>query len=760
MNIFFAKKLNFLFVLLTLMIAWAPVSVFASSNYTLLKKAKTIDNDTWINETTRIAVKIAPGSLTGTSEIAILHLTSDSYTSFEGMASVPTAKTYTAGIDSQVPSTVPSAGSNAVLSYTLAPLESSSKVNPDTGKTAYQEWSLTVNSSVYTYEEGLFYLDLKDTFISGETGQEVLLTIDAPSDSPFSPGNITIARVNSPEVEITIDDVNSINDTYKIIDTIHINESQAGALAANPSTNAVELELPNGFTWNKPSSANVKKYWGDDNAVPGSEHFFVSQDGRTLFIKGTGTASSKATHYTLNDLTIDIDETVAKTGDIVVKIDGNSDYSTDRLVIGRYGDYSVKVSIDQVKPLVAGKYDSDAETGTIVIEENSPNTLLPGRELEIWLPDWVKFNDRDLPDFSGSDLTGTLNSDSNDYLLKNRKLTIPVPEGTRTEPYKIQFKPTLEIRAQRYGDIVAVVKGAGLPEQNLIIGKVVPPVLIKTEPTNLKIGVNEQPAADLILAETAPGALRKENFLGKTFNDVYIFLAPGATLSSTPKMEVIEGDLVLENESPTLIARNRTNDGIAFNIQSESTKPSKIRISNIKLNVDRTVAEGPLTAFIGGFALTHPKVIQDFKIANPTEFQFANVITPAPDQTIRGASFVIGHASYKVGLTEKTMDVAPYEKDGRTYLPVRFVAEALDLPENGIVWDENTQTVTLIKGNRVAQLAIGSQVLLLNGTEIMMDAIPELQSGRTMLPVRFIAQAFGAETEWDAATKTVTIQQH
>ena len=135
----------------------------------------------------------------------------------------------------------------------------------------------------------------------------------------------------------------------------------------------------------------------------------------------------------------------------------------------------------------------------------------------------------------------------------------------------------------------------------------------------------------------------------------------------------------------------------------------------------------------------------------------ANTATPAPIDTKVNAEFVIGSTTYKVDGVEQTMDVAPYIKEGRTYLPVRYVANALGVDNNNIMWDSASGTATLIKGDKVVQVVVGSKNMVINGATIAMDAAPEIKDGRTMLPFRWIAWAFGANVEWDAATQTVTI---
>jgi hypothetical protein len=47
--------------------------------------------------------------------------------------------------------------------------------------------------------------------------------------------------------------------------------------------------------------------------------------------------------------------------------------------------------------------------------------------------------------------------------------------------------------------------------------------------------------------------------------------------------------------------------------------------------------------------------------------------------------------------------------------------------------------------------------MLVNGVAVTMDVAPEIKDGRTMLPLRFLGNAFGVTTNWDAAVNTVTI---
>ena len=56
------------------------------------------------------------------------------------------------------------------------------------------------------------------------------------------------------------------------------------------------------------------------------------------------------------------------------------------------------------------------------------------------------------------------------------------------------------------------------------------------------------------------------------------------------------------------------------------------------------------------------------------------------------------------------------------------------------------------------KLTIGQNYGYVNGVEKALDAAPIIRDSRTMLPVRFVAEAFGATVGWDGATSTATIK--
>lgn len=102
-------------------------------------------------------------------------------------------------------------------------------------------------------------------------------------------------------------------------------------------------------------------------------------------------------------------------------------------------------------------------------------------------------------------------------------------------------------------------------------------------------------------------------------------------------------------------------------------------------------------------------------------------------------------------------DVAPVVIDGRTLVPVRFVAEALGVNVN---WDEKTKTVMIGSGLTpdVPTPNEENEVrLFVNGQLLSPDVPPRLVNDRVMVPIRFIAEALRCRVGWYERQNTVTV---
>jgi uncharacterized repeat protein (TIGR02543 family) len=94
----------------------------------------------------------------------------------------------------------------------------------------------------------------------------------------------------------------------------------------------------------------------------------------------------------------------------------------------------------------------------------------------------------------------------------------------------------------------------------------------------------------------------------------------------------------------------------------------------------------------------------------------------------------------------------------RTLLPVRAVVEAAG---GTIAWEASTQKVTIVRNDKKLELWIGRNVAKVNNLSTYIDTdpkvVPIIMSGRTLLPLRFVAEALALDVQWNAATQTITI---
>lgn len=98
-------------------------------------------------------------------------------------------------------------------------------------------------------------------------------------------------------------------------------------------------------------------------------------------------------------------------------------------------------------------------------------------------------------------------------------------------------------------------------------------------------------------------------------------------------------------------------------------------------------------------------------------------------------------------------DVPPYiAEGGRTMVPIRVIVEHLGAQ---VEWKSETQTVFISRENRIIELVTGSEKAYVDGVPILLEAPPVIRSGRTMVPVRFVAENLQCGVHWDDLRRAV-----
>lgn len=144
-------------------------------------------------------------------------------------------------------------------------------------------------------------------------------------------------------------------------------------------------------------------------------------------------------------------------------------------------------------------------------------------------------------------------------------------------------------------------------------------------------------------------------------------------------------------------------------------------------------------------------------LAVPDHLQ-ANETVVTPNKLI---VFKIGDLNYytqEIGseqVNSVKMDAAPMISNDRTFVPVRFLGNALGVDDNNIVWDNSSRTA-ILKGKNELKLTIGRKAITVNSQEKAIDVAPMIvDPGRTMLPARYVAEGLGYIVEWDAENQLV-----
>ena len=104
-----------------------------------------------------------------------------------------------------------------------------------------------------------------------------------------------------------------------------------------------------------------------------------------------------------------------------------------------------------------------------------------------------------------------------------------------------------------------------------------------------------------------------------------------------------------------------------------------------------------------------------------------------------------------------SFDVPPQIIDGRTMVPIRAIFEALGAE---VEWNDKTKTVTATIDDYVVECTINSKVMTVCGEKTEMDVSPVIVDGRTLMPARFAAEAFGCRVGWADPIKTAFITSY
>ena len=114
----------------------------------------------------------------------------------------------------------------------------------------------------------------------------------------------------------------------------------------------------------------------------------------------------------------------------------------------------------------------------------------------------------------------------------------------------------------------------------------------------------------------------------------------------------------------------------------------------------------------------------------------------------------VGNTNAIVNDKTVKLDAAPKIVNGRTLVPIRFVAESFGAT---VTWDPIFKLVIITLDKNQIFLQIGTTFASVNGKKVTLDAAPMISGGYTLVPIRFISESLGADVQWESNTQTITI---
>lgn len=100
----------------------------------------------------------------------------------------------------------------------------------------------------------------------------------------------------------------------------------------------------------------------------------------------------------------------------------------------------------------------------------------------------------------------------------------------------------------------------------------------------------------------------------------------------------------------------------------------------------------------------------------------------------------------RVRIDEENSHLAPYIDGDTTMVPLRFIAESLGAT---VEYREEDEAIDICYGENEIHYQIGSVSALINGEETTLAVAPKTEEGRTLIPLRATAEAFGKQVFWD-----------
>lgn len=99
-------------------------------------------------------------------------------------------------------------------------------------------------------------------------------------------------------------------------------------------------------------------------------------------------------------------------------------------------------------------------------------------------------------------------------------------------------------------------------------------------------------------------------------------------------------------------------------------------------------------------------------------------------------------------------NVVPYIENDRTMVPLRFISETFGAD---VQWIPETRTIEIALGDTNITMQLDNREYQINGEAKMMDTAPVIREDRTFVPIRFVSEALEKSVYWNGSSGVVIV---
>ena len=565
-------------------------------------------------------------------------------------------------------------------------------------------------------------------------------------------------------------------------------------------TKVITLKLKGNYEFN----VNNKGWLLDDTGKGAFEISFLNSNATAvtkatddeLEFTITGLEKNQLTKMLISNLEI-VPTKKCKTGDVATITVSSKNFDSVKLEVAKMVDEAVTYTVedDDLPVIWAGKdysnYDTekdlsnidDTNTLEVTIEENTGDILNTSRKATFTFPEGIEVV---YIDTGKSKIQSDFKYEIDENVVSIWNYAKPGNESDNKTDLSVKF--VLNAAPTFSGD-VDVTLGGEFDDVELTVATVKAPYTIEAKTSEVLIDYRYVPVNEIVITEAEEDLLEE--------GDMIVLGVEKMDFEDAGSYDVTTGDIEVDvtiDDAPAGIYGDSKYAYLFVEVKDESTEASSITISGLELYLDRTLP-------VGGYALENiggrfdggskdgealnilwenSTDVKDEKVgaynyvpdadeASNGLFKYdsvvvndsyVEVVTAGRDQddssTTRKIVITIGATTMAVGTETVTLDTPAYiNAENYTELPLRAVSEAFGAT---VGWDDASRTVTIMMGQRIVSMTIGSKTMYINGTPVAMNTAPEITNERTFVPVRDLANALGiTKIDWNEASATVTL---